>query len=144
LYDPSTGLWTVTCSMNNPRYFHKASVLSNGKVLITGGNDGEGQLKSVELYDPSTETWTLINNMNTAREYHTATILADGKVLITGGHNGTFYLNSAELYDPSSKTWTITYRLWTVTCSMNNPRYFHKASVLSNGKVLITGGNDGE
>ena len=46
LYDPSTGVWTITGNMNNARYYHTASVLTNGKVLVAGG----GSLNSAELY----------------------------------------------------------------------------------------------
>ncbi len=37
LYDPSTGTWTTSGSMNEARLYHAASILTNGKVLATGG-----------------------------------------------------------------------------------------------------------
>jgi hypothetical protein len=49
--------------MNNGRYLHTASVLTNGKVLVTGGYGYSGDLNSVELYDPSTGTWTITGRM---------------------------------------------------------------------------------
>ena len=38
--------------MNNTRVYHTASVLTNGKVLVTGGHNGSsgGYLASAELY----------------------------------------------------------------------------------------------
>ncbi|CAF4402441.1 unnamed protein product [Adineta steineri] len=81
------------------RYYHAASVLSNGKVLVTGGYGYGGFLNSAELYDPSTGIWTTTSNMTNAREYHTASVLPNGKVLVTGGDGiGNIALNSAELY----------------------------------------------
>ncbi|CAF1024715.1 unnamed protein product [Adineta steineri] len=109
-----------------------SSVLSNGKVLVTGGWDS-GVLNSAELYDPSTGTWTTTGNMNNARIYHTASVLSNGKVLVTGGYSSGSALNSAELYDPSTGT-------WTTTGNMANAREYHTSSVLLNGKVLVTGG----
>jgi hypothetical protein len=51
LYDPSTGAWTTTGSLNAGRTSHAATLLPNGKVLVTGGDDGTGSLASTELFD---------------------------------------------------------------------------------------------
>ncbi|CAF1058745.1 unnamed protein product [Adineta steineri] len=77
--------WSVTGNMNNARYLHTASVLSNGKVLVTGGLGNSGMLNSAELYDPSTGIWTTTSNMSVARFHHTACVLSNEKVLVTGG-----------------------------------------------------------
>ncbi len=56
LYDPATGNWTATGSLNIKRAYHTAALLPNGKVLIAGGINGlavNGCLSSAELYDPS-------------------------------------------------------------------------------------------
>ncbi|CAF4252543.1 unnamed protein product, partial [Adineta steineri] len=37
-------------NMNNTRESHTASLLSNGKVLVSGGFDNSGILNSAELY----------------------------------------------------------------------------------------------
>ena len=83
--------------MNVARYGHTASILSNEKVLITGGMNASVYLNSAELYNPATGTWTITRNMNSARYGHTASILSNGKVLVTGGWIGPA-LSSAELY----------------------------------------------
>ncbi|CAF4536720.1 unnamed protein product, partial [Didymodactylos carnosus] len=67
--------------MNNARSYHTASLLTNGKVLVTGGL-GSGYLHTAELYDPSTGTWTNTGNMTGARYAHTASVLTNGKVLV--------------------------------------------------------------
>ncbi len=67
------------------RTYHTESALTNGKVLVTGGQTSGGLLNGAELYDPSTGNWTITGNMTTARSYHTASILTNGKVLVTGG-----------------------------------------------------------
>ena len=80
LYDSATGIFTDSGNMTIARDEHASTLLSNKKVLITGGNDA-----SMELYDPATETFTNIGEMPTVRYEHTATLLPNGKVLIAGG-----------------------------------------------------------
>jgi hypothetical protein len=46
--------FSPTGSMVTPRADHMATLLSNGKVLIAGGENSSGQLASAELYDPAT------------------------------------------------------------------------------------------
>jgi hypothetical protein len=53
LDDPSTGVWTSTGGMITGRQYHTASVLTTGKVLVSGGQGNGGALNSAELYDPS-------------------------------------------------------------------------------------------
>jgi hypothetical protein len=51
IYDPSTGTWTLTVSMNATRRLHEATRLLDGKVLIAGGDDGFGEdVASAEIY----------------------------------------------------------------------------------------------
>jgi len=54
LYDPGSGSWTSTASLDIPRYGHTATLLSDGEVLVAGGSDHGLPLDSAELYDPGT------------------------------------------------------------------------------------------
>ncbi|CAF4088230.1 unnamed protein product, partial [Rotaria magnacalcarata] len=54
--------------MSDSRFFHTASVLTNGKVFVAGGSNGV-DLNTAELYDPSTGSWTLTKNMSYTRSY---------------------------------------------------------------------------
>lgn len=130
VYDPETGTFSATGSLSFARVSPTATLLSNGNVLVVGGDES---LAQTEIYHTSTGQWTSGGNLNTVgRTSHTATLLPNGKVLVAGGENPGI-LASAELYDPASNT-------WTATGSLVNKRRKHTAVLLSTGKVLITGG----
>ena len=96
---PGDPTFTATGSLSIARYTNTATLLSNGKVLITGGYSGTaGDLSTAELYDPATMTFSATGSMSIARYVHTATLLSDGAVLIVGGANSAAILSSAELY----------------------------------------------
>jgi uncharacterized delta-60 repeat protein len=125
--------WSTTGSMGTARYVHTATLLSNGKVLIVGGEGDNGPLSSTEVYDPATGTWSPTGNLGTAHYGHTATLLPNGKVLVSGGEDDSGPLSSAEVYDPATGTWSPIGNLGTA-------HYGHTATLLPNGKVLVAGG----
>ncbi len=144
VYDPATGRFVTSGSLSTARAFHTATLLSEGRVLVAGG-EGEDVLRSIEVYDPATGAFEPVGFLRSARFGHTATRLSDGRVLFTGGlegsddaEQGVFYryLRSAEVYDPWSKT-------SEPTGTMTVARGGHSASLLSDGRVLLVGGEEG-
>lgn len=127
------GAIQATQSMTAQRASHTATLLKNGKVLITGGFVGdESSLTSAETFDPATNAFSRAGEMSAERSSHTATLLSNGKVLIAGGFNGD-YLDSAEIYDPATGKFTAAGKMTTA-------RSNHVAVLLNNGKVLLAGG----
>ncbi|MBI1801849.1 MAG: hypothetical protein HY259_03560 [Chloroflexi bacterium] len=140
LYDPAARQFIPAGQMTVARHDQLAVLLSSGKVLLVGGvGVGYEFLSSAELYDPATGAFALTGSMATPREGHMLTLLADGRALITGGHQGRhseiIIHASAEIYNPATGA-------FTPTGSMTLKRHKHDATLLSNGKVLISGGSD--
>lgn len=93
LYDPRTGMWSLApLSLNVARHRHTATLLGDGRVLVTGGASCGAEeyetcpLDSAELYNPATGAWTSVAGaMSFRRRNHTATLLPNGLVLVAGG-----------------------------------------------------------
>jgi hypothetical protein len=141
------GVFTTTGNMAAPRAAHTATLLPNGTVLITGGSSvsdmNARSLSTAELYDPASESFRPTGAMSIPRQQHTATLLGDGRVLVTGGYgsvqSGQFaeLTATAEIYDPGNGT-------FSPAGVMSKARSFHAATMLSNGRVLISGGRGGD
>ena len=59
LYQPTTGRWTATGSMTQPRYGHTAKLLATGQVKVSGGTTAAGTTATTtEVYTPAAGTWT--------------------------------------------------------------------------------------
>jgi hypothetical protein len=99
LFDSVTGAFALTGSMESPRKLHTATRLTDGKVLVIGGDNANGDLSTAEFFDPGNGTFTVAGNMEIERSEHTATLLKNGEVLITGGfNNAANTLGTAELF----------------------------------------------
>ncbi|MEJ3750511.1 DUF6603 domain-containing protein [Actinomycetes bacterium KLBMP 9797] len=142
VYDPVTAGWTAASGLATARYGHSATVLPGGKVLVAGGTGGRSHggcaLASAELFDPATGKFAAATPMTDARTRHGAVALRDGTVLVTGGALATggrdAPLAYCELYDPVTGA-------WTPTGSLGTPRVGHQATLLADGRVLVTGGD---
>jgi hypothetical protein len=142
LYDPSTGSWTVTGSMNDAHADgHLGVLLDDGRVLVAGGYNSLGpdprdRPTSAELYDPSTGSWTATGSMIGAHGFQTATLLPNGTVLVGGDSSYVPGVAdppaTVEVYDPTTGT-------WIATAGMIEVRSIYTATLLLDGRVLLTG-----
>jgi hypothetical protein len=155
VYDPATNTWGLTGNLNAGREEHAATLLADGRILVTGGQNPVSVawypstfvLNSAEIYNPASHTFVPAGPMNQYRLGHQATRLADGRVLLTGGHAnqgiifGSYGANppettaTAEIFNPATNTFT------AVAGSMTMARAYHSATLLADGRVLIVGGN---
>ncbi|MBU1417394.1 MAG: hypothetical protein KKI15_02795 [Proteobacteria bacterium] len=136
LYNPVTNTWSNAGDMITARAESAASLLPDGKVLVTGGTThGVALNNSTETYDPVTDTWSNAGAMIDIRHSHTATLLNNGKVLVAGGYSSDSFfndINRCELYDPITDS-------WSPTENMGFRRWHHTSNLLPDGKVLVIG-----
>ena len=136
--------------MNVARAGHKSFLLSDGRVLIIGGdkynNDKniilpEDRNCTAEIYDPKTNMFSFIKNLkNEIKPDSNVVLIRKDRLLITGGYsilkrktNVIKTENTAYIYDfKSNKIIKLP--------NMNIPRMSHSSVVLNDGRVLILGG----
>ena len=141
VFDPTTNSFSRVGDMNQARSYAPGVRLSNGKVLVMGGQTYTGTRRSArdssELFNPATNTWSWSGTMGTTRRNHFAVLLRDGRVLVGGGMSASDgYLRTVEIYDPATG-------LFTAAASMPEERSEASAIVLPDGNVLVTGGWSG-
>ncbi len=126
--------------LNVGRQGHEATLLEDGRVLISGGfTIGGSTTDSAEVFLTALEQFVeLTGTMVQERAGHTATKLQDGRVLLVGGwftpsagQNATS--DTAEIFDPATNR-------FAATGTMTSQRADHAALLLPDGRVLITGG----
>ncbi|RYZ42616.1 MAG: kelch repeat-containing protein [Myxococcaceae bacterium] len=152
IYNPVTGTWSLTGSMDQGEFYlmqgresHQAALLPSGKVLITGGYTSDGPWGNVsnafttaQVYEPETGTWSSTGSMSVGHFAHDMAILPSGKIVVAGGrrsHYDTVVLTpeTVEMYDPATG-------LWSTVGTLTNARFNSTATVLPSGRVLIAGG----
>jgi hypothetical protein len=133
ILDPGAGagLGTATLAAGNlltARRDHAAVVLPDGRIVILGGVDAQGNtLADAEIYDPvRRQSSPVTGGLNTARARPRAALVLTGRVLVTGGGGAT------ELFDSQTS-------LFSAAASLQHPRDRHTLTVFGT-EVLLFGG----
>ena len=110
VFDPASGIWTVTAPLPFAITSHTATLLPDGKVLVAGGFGPNDVTNGAAVFDPAGGTngsWTMVGSLNIGRWDHSAILLPNGKVLVVGGEDRNFnFLVNAEIFDPATGQWT--------------------------------------
>jgi hypothetical protein len=136
IFDPTNDTFVSVQPLSRPRTFHTATLLPDGRVLVTGGEDklNGAPTVSVDLFNPSTRTFDPGPDLRVARTRHSAVLLADGRVLIAGGANSA----RTEIYDPYQGP----SGAFTTGAKLAKLRAFHTATLLPSGLVALVSGRD--
>ena len=136
----NNGSWGTVGKLAQGRKGHSATLLSNGKLLVIGGQadaSGNQVLDTAEIVDPVSGSVQPGPAMNTARSGHVAVAFRQGTsefVLVAGGANAQGSLTSAEVYDVANNAFL------PLATKLAEDRAGANAVLLPNGKILIQGG----
>ena len=132
---PTNSTWAVGPTLTQGRHDHAVSTLAGTKKLFITG----GYTNSTEICDFTTlssPSCTASTSMVATRALHTSNTLTDGRVIVIGGTDGSQLLKSIEIYTPTGPTWATDPKV------LQTARAGHSGTLLSNGKVLVTGADN--
>lgn len=150
-YHPSTNTWETMHSLLTSRSNASVTLLPGNRIGIYGGdhivftNPGQTdptspvtstRLTSVEVYDITTNAVTGSSDLVGSRTLSEAILLQTGYTLIAGGLDNTGATMNTELVHNASLN------ISGSTGTMLHARHSHCVTPLTNGLVLITGGNN--
>ncbi|MBW2535136.1 MAG: hypothetical protein JRI55_26825, partial [Deltaproteobacteria bacterium] len=143
IFDPATEQTIpVDEEMSESRGWYDATLLPDGRVLVTGGWTGVGYRSSAELFDPVSRTWERVEDLHSPRWNHTSALLPDGRVLVVGGASrweaggwdGPVGYVPPEVFDPAENRFSVLdSRDWADHLNA-------RSAVLPDGRVLVVGG----
>ena len=134
IYNPISGIWTISEDMNFPRAEHSAALLKDGRVLVTGGRDENyTPTYSSEIFNPELGVWEIYEDMSRQRHKHISIVQPDGTVIIVAGNGPSRSLSDVELMDP------INGRLEILSPTLKE-HSDHAAISLGDGRILVSGG----
>ncbi len=165
LLDPATG--NTDRVAEGARFWHTATLLPDGTVLLAGGGIASSYITSPEnvttwfentreeRFIPATGQRQVTTPMSIHRHGHTATLLPDGTVMIAGGN---FYVETQTPYLqlPAQDSLVSTERYqplpvgpdgsasgrWSNEANLLEARGAHTATLLQGGTVLVAGGGN--
>ena len=145
-WNPGTNTWGAAASMPSGRAGHHYNqvTLADGRVLMTGGvlvpnllnATSSAPIAAADVYNPTSNTWAAVN-MTNARALHSATRLLDGRVVVAGGAQGTLLaplsIANVDVFNPATNS-------WSASQALVQPRASHVAQLMTDGQVLLFGG----
>ncbi len=128
--------WAPTGDLAHGRSGAAATLLPDGRVLVSGGLDQSEVTASAERYSAASATFLQTPVMQEARTGHTATLLLNGRVLVAGGLGAAGHaLASIERYDP-------VVNAWIGGAGLHRARTGHTATLTADGYLILAGGED--
>lgn len=133
VYDPERNKWESLPPMTIGRS-DTAAIVYKGKILVTGGFDGERTMNRVDVFDlkKPEEGWTEFASLRERRSAHSL-IVFRGVLYVLGGFQHGSSTDSCEYFDAVTNE-------WKDAPSMNYERSTF-AAVVFNDAIYVIGGH---
>lgn len=139
--DGRTEKLTLAGDALTPLVDASAVALSDGAVLVLGGDDGTNAVSSVFRVDPKTRTVVRQPAMKVARRKAAAVLLSNGQVFIGGGEGLGGPLATAEVFTPGQGSEEVDGGAFTqVRPQMKGPRIAPSIARMPDDTVIVWGG----
>jgi hypothetical protein len=145
LLNPTTRTVTdVTLPFALDIFCSSMSIMPNGQVLVTGGNNdaiksGVSGTLSAVIFNPVTNTWSAGQNMNYARWYPSTVELADGTMLeIAGDNENGMWVQNMESYAYKTNTWKVLPATANMPLDTGHGSAYPRMTVLPSGSVVLS------
>lgn len=127
--DPSSGSWQTAAPMSIAPQHLWLFTLEDGRVLALSRGGGD-TASFAETYGPAADIWTPLSSHDTSYRLADALQLHDGRLLVIG-HN-----------TPDDRVYNLSSDTWVSTGARADARTNFATTLLTDGRVLITGGED--
>jgi hypothetical protein len=131
-YNPNNGVWSFGPPMGVSRGEAAAVVLPGGDVLVIGGYDEPDYLSSAERFVVGTGAWQDAGDLGVGLAGASAFVVG-GQVVVLGGYTETGLNAAVFLYDIANGT-------WSTGRAAPGPELYGTASLLQDGRILVSGG----
>jgi hypothetical protein len=139
IYDPTSQTFTEVGTMVRPRVDHAAALLPDGRVLVTGGSQRQGEMlvdwDDAELFNPTTGTFSALSaRMHHTHATHALLDVGYGRLLVAGGSDTDLRCETFDLT-------TMTFSALPVPAG-DAVRFNPCAATFTSGGAVVCGGSN--
>jgi serine/threonine-protein kinase len=141
--DPQTGAINAGAPMAWSQLNPAVAVFNNGAdVMIAGGRSNGDPIGVAEILDLTTGTFRAVPSMAAIRDQASATDIGNGRVLVAGGWiSKSSRKSGSNIPTASAEIFDINTMKWSPAAPMSTARALAIATNLSDGRVLMAGGD---
>nr|VZI39104.1 unnamed protein product [Spirometra erinaceieuropaei] len=145
VFNPMTATFASAAPMHFERSCHGAAAVGHDSIVVCGGENEAGPVRSCELLNTRLDKWIPIPDMRRGVQRHCVVALDDGRVFVIGGMTETVghaadvvYCKLAANTDVGSINPT---DFWMQAAPLNVARHSHSAAVVGD-RIVVVGGFD--